>query len=66
MKDGLETRISHVLKSRFDPAAMKVANTSNRHLGHREVAGSTSLETHFHVWLRSAAFNGMVSACSVI
>ncbi|AFN84018.1 BolA-like protein [Encephalitozoon romaleae SJ-2008] len=59
MKGGLEAKMFNALKNEFCPTRLEVKNTSCDHTGHRIIEQEEGLETHFHVRVRSAMFNGM-------
>ncbi|CCI73994.1 ECU11_0505 [Encephalitozoon cuniculi GB-M1] len=62
MEGSLEARISDVLRNKFHPSDLDVKNTTRDHMMHGNAGYGVNLETHFYVRIKSAAFNGMVSA----
>lgn len=61
MEGNLEARMFNALEDEFCPTNLEVKNTSYDHTGHRKIEQDEGLETHFHVRVKSAMFNGMVS-----
>ena len=53
------TRIRDKLQAAFHPVALEVTDESARHAGHAARDGLPAGETHYHVSMVSAAFNGV-------
>ncbi len=52
----MQARIRRKLEAAFDPIALEVEDQSDRHAGHS--GWREGGETHFHVTMTSAAFDG--------
>ncbi len=50
-------RMEHILRAGFSPVRLEIEDQSARHAGHS--GASPEGETHFHVRLQSAAFDGL-------
>jgi stress-induced morphogen len=51
-------QITQMLMQAFTPTRLEVTDESHKHAGHPGVRGSTG-ETHFHIRMRSPAFDGL-------
>jgi len=54
MEDALRSKITEALK----PTSLEIFNDSHKHAHHIAMQGVTSRETHFRVFITSAAFQG--------
>lgn len=56
MSETIAERIRRKLEAAFDPAELEIEDQSHRHAGH--AGWREGGETHFHVRMTSAAFEG--------
>ncbi|KAK3675239.1 BolA domain UV induced protein Uvi31 [Recurvomyces mirabilis] len=54
MEDAIRQKVTQA----FAPASLEIFNDSHLHSHHKAMAGSTSQETHFRVYVTSDTFEG--------
>lgn len=59
MTGRLEEKIKKCLEDEYEPKELEIENLSYLHRGHESIAGSTSEETHFKIFIVSDKFSDL-------